>query len=586
MTENNNLQKIELKINGTHCTACEVLIERKFKKMDGVEQCKVNYATGRAQLYCSRTPSTEELERVIRPHGYSINSTVSMATKKDYIQISAVFLIVVALYLILKQFHLVPDNFGVSEGMSYGLVFVIGLVAAVSTCMAVSGGLLLAVAAKFNEQHPDLTGIQKFRPHLYFNAGRVVSYTVLGGVVGALGSVLSLSSRLNGIVIALVSVVMIIMGLQLLKIFPWLSRFQLHMPKFIAHRIYRASEGKQGKLAPFLFGAATFFMPCGFTQALQLYVLANGNFITGALTMLVFSLGTLPALMSVSAIMSFTKGAFQRYFIKFAGVVVVLMGIFNISNGLALAGVHVVKDSSTYKPLSANQGKQSATSDPNVQMVNGVQVVKMAVVGYEYQPARFTVTAGVPVEWQIDGSRAAGCAQVITVPGLKLTEFLPKNQVKTIHFIPSQAGTLSFSCTMGMTTPGAAFTVVQNTGATPSQDDAQIQQNTPPPADCDPTVMVCDPNLKSRVQKLNMVIDRNGFYPTTFTVKKGIPVELEIDTQVKLGGCMSTMVIPDYQIAHQLTFGKSVVQFTPTKAGTVPFTCSMGSRQGQFEVVG
>lgn len=489
-------------ISGMHCAACEVLIERKFRKVPGVTYAQASQSTGQVVVECDESVRAKDLHLAIRDDGYRVTESQVQPdernTKKDYLQLSAVFLIIMALYVVLKQFHLIPENFGVSENMGYGVVFVIGLVAAVSTCMAVSGGLLLAVAAKYNEHHPELTGKQRFKPHLYFNVGRVVSYTLLGGAVGALGSVLSLSTRLNGIVVVGVSLVMVLMGIQLLKIFPWLSRFQPRMPKFIAHRIYRATEGRQTKIAPFLFGAATFFLPCGFTQALQLYVLTKGSFLTGALTMLVFSLGTLPALMSVSAIMSFARGNFQRYFIKFAGVLVVLMGIFNISNGLALAGINV-KGRSNQSVAAVDTN----ISDPNVQLVNGVQIVKMAVVGYEYKPSHFTVTAGIPVEWQIDGSRAAGCAQVITMPGAKVTEFLSKTGIKTIRFTPTTTGTLAFSCTMGMTTPGAAFTVVKGSGTKALQPAQEPDRTNPSSASgCDPTVMMCDPDLISPNNKL------------------------------------------------------------------------------------
>ena len=86
-----------------------------------------------------------------------------------------------------------------------------------------------------------------------------------------------------------------------------------------------------------MLGAATFFLPCGFTQALQLYVLAKASVAAGALTMLAFSLGTLPALLSLSAVSSFARGAFQRHFLKVAGVAVIVLGLMNIQYG---AGAH------------------------------------------------------------------------------------------------------------------------------------------------------------------------------------------------------------------------------------------------------
>jgi sulfite exporter TauE/SafE/copper chaperone CopZ len=473
----------EFKIQGTHCAACSVLIERELKQVPGVHQVKVHYSSGRTELVCDRHPDIHQLDQRIKPHGYRILDQ-TMATggkKREYAQLGAIVLIVTAGYFLLRQINLLP-SIGVSETMSYGVVFIIGLVAAVSTCMAVTGGLLLAVSAKYNEQHPELTGKQRFRAHLYFNAGRIVSYTVLGGAVGALGSVLSLSSTVNGIVTIVVSLIMVILGVQLLNIFPWLARLLPRMPKFIAHRIYDSSA-KQGKAAPFLFGALTFFLPCGFTQALQLYVLSKGSFMTGAVIMFVFTLGTLPALLSVSAMASFLKGAWQKYFLKFAGVLVVLIGLLNISRGFALTGIN----------RSDGQGGAD-TQLSSSEEVDGVQVVKMTVDGYDYYPSHFTVKKGIPVEWQIDARKAAGCAGVITMPKMNITEILPRNSIKTITFTPTETGTLNFSCMMGMTTPGAAFTVVESGIDTDQPVNTNASSVPKDLSKCDPTTAMCVTN--------------------------------------------------------------------------------------------
>jgi len=220
--------------------------------------------------------------------------------------------------------------------MSYGLVFAIGLVASVSSCIAVTGGLLVAVAAKYNAANTHLSNVQRLKPHVYFNVGRIVSYTLLGGAVGALGSALTLTPMVNGILTLLASAVMIVLGLQMLKVFPSLGWLLPRLPKAFAHRIHDFTA-RETKDAAFLLGASTFFLPCGFTQALQLYVLAKGSFVTGALTMLAFSLGTLPALLSLSALSSFAKGAFQRRFLKLAGAAVIILGFLNIQYGLVIA---------------------------------------------------------------------------------------------------------------------------------------------------------------------------------------------------------------------------------------------------------
>jgi sulfite exporter TauE/SafE len=158
--------------------------------------------------------------------------------------------------------------------MSFWLVFAIGLVASVSSCMAVTGGLLVAVAAKYNNASRKLTSVQRLRPPLYFNAGRIASYTLLGGAVGALGATLTLSPAIDGILSIVASAVMILLGLQMLRLFPALTRFMPTMPKALSHCIHDLAE-RETKESAFVLGAATFFLPCGFTQALQLYVLSK-----------------------------------------------------------------------------------------------------------------------------------------------------------------------------------------------------------------------------------------------------------------------------------------------------------------------
>ncbi len=114
--------------------------------------------------------------------------------------------------------------------MSYGLVFLIGLVASVSSCLAVTGGLLVALAAKYNEANPYLTDRQRLIPPLYFNVGRIISYTLLGGAIGALGSALTLSPAVSGALTLLASLLMIMLGLNMLGVLPSVGRCLPSLP--------------------------------------------------------------------------------------------------------------------------------------------------------------------------------------------------------------------------------------------------------------------------------------------------------------------------------------------------------------------
>jgi sulfite exporter TauE/SafE/copper chaperone CopZ len=582
---NTPLKKLQLRIHNIHCAACEVRIERNFKEIPGVTKVRVRHATGRAEVFVTgREPRLRDFDQAVKADGYSVSwwddgarpfGMTSGRTKQDYAEIGAIFLFVLAGYLILQRFDLLPKGLAITKNMSYGFIFLMGVVAAFSSCLAVTGGLLLAVAAKYNERHPNLSGLQKFKPTLFFNIGRVLSYTLLGGAVGALGSVFTFSQRGTAILSILASAIMIILGFQLLNLFPWMRRFQPAMPKFISHRIHDwSSQESNSKFTPLALGASTFFLPCGFTQALQFYVLSTGSAVIGALTMLAFSLGTLPSLLSLSAISSFARGSFQKHFLRFAGVLVIVVGFWNINNGFALAGINL-----SFASFMPDTGASDDDTGRLAQIVGGFQIANMRVDGYDYSPARFMVQEGMPVKWRIDGRNAVACAQVVLASSLGVAKFLSPDGITTITFTPKETGEFSFSCPMGMTTSGAQFTVVPRNPNSPppatvagNADDSEI-----PPAAGLPVI----PS-----QKLSMQVTYDqGFYPRSFTVKKGVPIELTVNDKVPLGGCMSVMVIPKYEVTVPFHLGENKVSFTPTEAGTVYGTCSMGSRMVRFDVI-
>ncbi len=451
-----------------HCASCEILIEDTLKNVEGVISAKVNYADGTAELTCSRIPTISELQESIAKDGYTIemrgtgNTTNNAETKRtgirEYVEIGGIVMILYGIYFLLSRFDIIP-KLALSDTMSLWFVFGIGLVAAFSTCLAVAGGLLISLAATYTKYTDSSSPTARFIPHIYFNVGRIISYTLCGGLIGALGSAFTISPRANGILTIMVSVLMILLGIQLLHLFPSLSRFYIRMPSFITKKAMKSGAGSP-KYAPFFIGASTFFLPCGFTQALQLYVLSKGSAFDGAMIMLAFSLGTLPALMSISVISSFARGGIQKYFLKFSGIVVLVIGIFSFQNGLTIAGVREV---TTIKQASVASGIPSGVVRAIIE--NNIQIVTMQVSGVEYSPHQFVVQKGIPVEWRIDGRKAQGCAQTISVPTLGIVKYLSPSTTTLIQFTPQQIGTIPFSCTMGMTTRGSTFYVVDSLDA-------------------------------------------------------------------------------------------------------------------------
>jgi len=445
---------LRVDIEGMTCPNCETLIERRFAAIPGVRSVSARAADGAALIDHDGSVDIAALQASLHDEIYRVapagEGVRARNTGRDYLEIAAALVIVLGLYLLLKRFNLAPDSIGVSDDTSYGLAFLIGLVASVSTCMAVTGGLLVAAAAKYNESTGTAPGVQRLAPLLYFNLGRVISYTAFGGAIGALGSALTLSAHTNGILTLAVSAVMIVLGLQMLKLLPSFGWLMPKTSSALAHKLHDLA-GKEAKGGAFILGAATFFLPCGFTQALQLYVLANGSATIGALTMLAFALGTLPALMSLSALASFARGAFQRHFLKFAGAAVVVFGLLNVQAGLVL----------TNGDMNAPAADQVASSAISTPIPEGpAQMLTMKVDGLDYFPNRFTVIAGQPVEWRIDGKGASGCGRMLISPGLGIRAILEDSGDTIIRFVPREPGDYAFNCGMGMMTRNSAITVV------------------------------------------------------------------------------------------------------------------------------
>lgn len=429
------MPKINVSIVGMHCRSCEILIEDEYKKIPGVKSVNINHKTGKAEIfYDNTTPSVAAITEATKNAGYTIGENKKLpffsTDKNDYTNLLKAGLIVVALYLLARATGIF--NFNVNtENTGLAVVLLVGLVAGFSTCMALVGGLVLALSAGHNQKHPEATRVERFFPHLFFNLGRIIGFTILGGIIGALGSALTPSSWLFGLLTVAIGFVMIILGLKLTEIFPTLKNWSLTLPKSIAHIFGIKKENGYTPTQAIISGAATFFLPCGFTQAMQLYAVGTGSFFQGAAVMFFFALGTAPGLLGIGGLSSWFKGKQARLFFAVAGIVVIAMGIFNISNGGKLIN------------FGDNNNIVGETK------TNGIQEVYMTQNSAGYSPNVFTVQKGKTVKWIINSTAPFSCASYISMPKFNISQPLKKGE-NIITFTPTETGTIPFSCSMGM----------------------------------------------------------------------------------------------------------------------------------------
>jgi len=183
--------------------------------------------------------------------------------------------IMVAVSVILL--FLTLDNLGlyslveISPDVSLFNFFLSGIVAGVSSCAALVGGLLLSLSEKWPRIGPaDLFG--RSGPYLLFNAGRVLSYGILGFILAIIGRSLVLPSIISSSLIVVVSIFMVVSALQILGArLPLSNRF---------------------KYPPFIVGFLTIFLSCAFSSMVQESASLSFNAMTGALMMVSFALGT------------------------------------------------------------------------------------------------------------------------------------------------------------------------------------------------------------------------------------------------------------------------------------------------------
>ncbi|PIR98146.1 MAG: hypothetical protein COT89_00300 [Candidatus Colwellbacteria bacterium CG10_big_fil_rev_8_21_14_0_10_42_22] len=321
-------------VSGTHCASCKILIEDTLNEQVFVRNTRVNLKRETVEIETDSDQSPEELARTltdkIEPNGYKLSVEKSVQEKQNNdviwkaIPIGLAFLI---LFFLLQRSGIL--NFGIGGQTTPTTSFIIGLIASVSSCLAIVGGLVLSLSTKVSQDN-----ISDTKTFLFFHVGRLVSFAVLGGVLGAVGGAIGMNFTFTAILGLLASVVMLLLGLNLIGVF---AKNKITLPVGIFN-FFRKIEHKT--LTPLIVGFATFFLPCGFTQSMQVSALGSGSFMSGLLIMSAFALGTLPMLAFLSfGSASFAHGKHAPLFFKSAGVIVVGLGLFALLAGLAGLGV-------------------------------------------------------------------------------------------------------------------------------------------------------------------------------------------------------------------------------------------------------
>lgn len=321
-------------VSGTHCASCKILIEDILREQRIIKNARVDLKKKTVQIETDDARSSQELVQIlskkIEHHGYklSLEKSAEIKNSEDIIwKAVPIGLALLMLFFALQKSGIL--DLGIGGQTTPATSFIIGLIASVSSCLAVVGGLVLSLSAKAAQDNKNDN-----KTFLLFHAGRLVSFALLGGVLGAFGKAISPSLTFTSALGLLASLVMLLLGLNLIGI-PKKNKLVLHSGIF---KFFRKIEHRN--ITPLIIGFGTFFLPCGFTQSMQVSALSSGSFGSGLLLMLAFAVGTLPMLTMLSfGFASFAHRKHAQLFFKSAGVFVVGLGIFSLLAGLAGLGI-------------------------------------------------------------------------------------------------------------------------------------------------------------------------------------------------------------------------------------------------------
>ena len=451
--------KTKYYVQGMHCAACELLIERYLKTVEGVKNVQVSLDQKTVVIKTHKGNQTELLykyNQILQSQGYrlTVEPTPTGYDQQTILNAIIILFTLGLVYYFVNSSGLIP-SVSLNENSSLIGFLGFGLVAGFSTCAALVGGFMLSLAKQWQGQYSDQSTLTRALPLAMFNLGRLVSFFLLGGLLGLVGSAFRLSISASAIVTMIVSLVIIILGLQMIGI-GGLSRIRIQLPGSLANKL-SVPENFQGRLMPFLAGAVTFFLPCGFTLLAQMLALATGNMITSALMMFFFALGTLPALafLSFTSIKAQGKAVFNNTFNLVVGTLIVLLGLYNLNSQFLVLGLPNIN---TIFRSSRNANAVSKTDNQGLgtklQVINGKEIQKVTILaqGFEYFPQDLKLKADVPTELTVRAQKVLGCAAAMYLKGLT-NKIIYLNQPETIVNFTPQKGTYYISCSMGMVEP-------------------------------------------------------------------------------------------------------------------------------------
>ena len=565
--KNKNTYKKYYKITGMTCRNCEKDIERRINRLPGLKHCKADYVKGILTIgFEDRSVSSDQISVLIQEAGYT-GREISWL-KKLFHEIFPLLLagiIILAVSITAERTGILNQIPEIRKEMSYPLLFIIGLLTSLH-CIGMCGGISLSQSGS---DLCETNGFPAVKRSLAYNAGRILSYSVLGGIVGGIGSVLYLSAAAQVFIIVAAGIIMTIMGLNMIGILSVLKFLIPLLPESFSDKIRRLP-----KKNPFVIGILNGLMPCGPLQSMQIYALSTGSFFYGALSMFLFSIGTVPLMLAFGSLSIFFNKKFRKNVTRISALLIIVLGWGMISRGLNLGGVTILPRDS----------EQIAVNAAVARIEGETQIVNSHIYPSAYEP--IIVQQDLPVKWILEAGSGdiTGCNNAIVSRDFKIRQNLKEGET-VVEFTPEEPGNYRFTCWMGMITSN--ILVVEDltsfdpdllqapTGTSSERVELQI-----------PDFQIGDIGYSTVTvdnQTISLQIDENGFTPSIIVVEKNIQTAWEFKTGT-IDEKTERLLFPTYNAQMELAENDSQkVEILP--AGDFYFYSWQGDYMGFVIVV-
>ena len=416
------MKQIYIKIEGMNCSHCEMTIRNTLLEIKNI--LEVEFDGNIACLKYKGKLDKNKLINAILDKDYITKEeyiSEDIRKLKSNIKLKEFIIITIIIFVIIwginklfgfNVFNAIPT---IDNNITYGMLFITGLLTSIH-CISMCGAINLIVVINNGRK-------RNLKNPILYNIGRVLSYTIIGGIVGFIGSVFSINNTISGFIILIASVLMFLMALNMLGI------IKLKRIKFC--------NFKRGSHSAFVIGLLNGLMPCGPLQAMQVYALSTGSFINGALSMFLFGIGTVPLMLCTGILLNLVKGKGKIVINKIASVLILLLSLVMFNRALLTFDIDIFKSFNDYGLFTASK------------ILNGIQVIEFDLSYDNYQDIILQKDIPVKMIIHVDKKNLTGCNNEIIISEFDIKQELKEGD-NIIEFTPKEEATINYTCWMNM----------------------------------------------------------------------------------------------------------------------------------------